>query len=157
MRGRRIVRILRFMSEQEKAFLQALEAFPGSIRALAREVGFSEGYLRAIRDGRRRATPKFLKGMAEALETLADRQAEAAHSLRQALRRRERPERAPVAPIGVATAAGWIAAPEGSEVEELPEETPREPHQPPHQGIWQRVAREDWWGRIKNLAEWTVS
>lgn len=148
---------MRFMSEQEKAFLQALEAFPGSIRALAREVGFSEGYLRAIRDGRRRATPKFLKGMAEALETLADRQAEAAHGLRQALRRKERPERAPVAPIGVATSAGWIAASEVSGAEELPGETPDIHHQPPHQGIWQRVAREDWWGRIKNIAEWTVS
>lgn len=145
------------MSDREQAFLEALEAYPGSIRALAREIGFSEGYLRAIRDGRRRATPKFLKVTAEALETLADRQAEAAHGLRQALRRKERPVRAPAAPIGVATSSGWIAATEGTEDDAPPEEFPDQPPRPGTQGIWQRMAREDWWGRIKNLAEWSVS
>ena len=74
-----------FMGRQEDAVRQALESFPGSIRLLAREVGISEGHLRAIRDGRRVATPKVVAMIADALEAMAEAHAESAGILRDSL------------------------------------------------------------------------
>ena len=74
------------MGIQEDAVREALKAFPGSIRALARETGVSEVLLRQIRDGERRATIRTLGLIAYAMEHMGTRQLEAARILRDALK-----------------------------------------------------------------------
>lgn len=71
--------------EREDAVRQALDMAPGSLRAIAQEAGVSEGMLRHIREGRRRATPTVMEAVAEALEQLAREHAAAAALLRDAL------------------------------------------------------------------------
>ena len=74
------------MGIQEDAVREALKAFPGSIRALARESGVSEVLLRQIRDGERRATTRTLGFIAYAMEHMGMRQIEAARILKDAMK-----------------------------------------------------------------------
>ena len=76
----------------EDGVCRALEIAPGSLRALAKEAGVSEGLLRHIRDRNQTATPETVEAVAAALERLshrhrddADRENEAALILRDAL------------------------------------------------------------------------
>lgn len=78
-----------YMGIEEDAVRQALESFPGSIRTLASAAGVSEGLLRAIRDGRRTATPRVVGMIAAALEAMAEVQANAASILRNSLQGKE--------------------------------------------------------------------
>lgn len=78
-----------YMGRQEDAVRTALEAFPGSIRTLAAAAGVSEGLLRAIRDGRRSATPRVVGFLAYALEQMAKQQTDAARILKDSLLRKE--------------------------------------------------------------------
>jgi len=78
-----------YMGKQEDAVRRALESFPGSIRTLAAAVGVSEGLLRAIRDGQRRATPRVVALVANALSDMAERQADAARILSDSLQGKE--------------------------------------------------------------------
>lgn len=71
--------------EREDAVRRALDMASGSLRALADEANVSEGLLRHIRDGRRRATPAVVTAVAEALDRRAARAAEAAALLRATL------------------------------------------------------------------------
>jgi hypothetical protein len=77
------------MGINEDAVRQALDSFPGSIRTLAAAAGVSEGLLRAIRDGRRVATPRVVGMIAEAMEEMAERQSNAARILRDSLQGKE--------------------------------------------------------------------
>jgi hypothetical protein len=72
---------------REEAVRRALELIPGSIRALAEEAGLSEGLLRKIRDGERRATQTTVEALADALSRWASRNSEAARILRETLSR----------------------------------------------------------------------
>lgn len=72
--------------DAEDAVRHTLKAYPGSIRTLAREAGVSDTLLRLIRDGKRTATQETVEALAGAMERLADRHAEAARILRDALR-----------------------------------------------------------------------
>ena len=78
-----------YMGIQEDAVRAALLSFPGSIRALARETGVSDGLLRAIRNGQRTATPRTLGLIADAMSDMAERLADAARILRDAIRKGE--------------------------------------------------------------------
>lgn len=64
---------------------RALRLGSGTVRALAREAGVSEGLIRHIRDGRQAATARTVEALAEALERIADRNAQAARVLRESL------------------------------------------------------------------------
>jgi hypothetical protein len=77
------------MGIQEDAVREALKAFPGSIRALAREAGISEKLLRSIRDGERTATTRTLSRIADAMELMGMRQLDAARILRDAISGKE--------------------------------------------------------------------
>ncbi len=75
--------------EREDAVRRALRLAPGSLRAVAQKAGVSEGLLRHIRDGRRNATPAVVEALAEALEQLSGRYADAASALRDVLAEQE--------------------------------------------------------------------
>lgn len=77
------------MGIKEDAVRAALDSFTGSTRALAREVGITEGHLRAIRDGRRVATLSVVEKTADAMEATAERHAKAARILRASLQGEE--------------------------------------------------------------------
>ena len=74
-----------YMGRREDAVRQALESFPGSIRTLASAAGVSEGLLRAIRDGRRTATPRVVGMIADALSDMAEHQVVTARIFRDAI------------------------------------------------------------------------
>lgn len=57
------------MKETEAVLRKALDATPGSIRALAEEAGVSERLLRMIRDGDRRLTSDVRAKLVVALRT----------------------------------------------------------------------------------------
>ena len=65
---------------------RAMELFPGSVLALAREAGVSGRLLRMIRAGERSATTSTTRAVADALERLGDRHEKAACILRDALK-----------------------------------------------------------------------
>ena len=73
------------MAKREDAIRRALELFPSSILALAREAGVSGRLLGMIRDGERSATVAVTEAVATAIEGLGARHAEAARILRDAL------------------------------------------------------------------------
>ncbi|MFH1763310.1 MAG: hypothetical protein ABIF09_03870 [Gemmatimonadota bacterium] len=75
------------MGIQEDAVRTALESYPGSIRSLAAASGVSEALIRAIRDGERTATTRTLGKIADAMSEMAERQADAARILRDAIRK----------------------------------------------------------------------
>ena len=73
------------MVTREDAIRRALELFPYSILALAREAGVSSRLLGMIRDGERSATVAVTEAVATAIERLGARHDEAARILRDAL------------------------------------------------------------------------
>lgn len=68
----------------------ALQVSPMSMRAIALEAGISDTLLRLIREGRRTATPATVQALADALERMSARNAEAARVLRETLAQGER-------------------------------------------------------------------
>ena len=70
---------------REDAVRRALELYPGSLRALAREAGLSHRLLGYIRDGERSATAETLEALIGAFERLTQRHAEGARILRKSL------------------------------------------------------------------------
>ena len=73
------------MAKREDAIRRALELFPYSILALAREAGVSGRLLGMIRDGERSATVAVTEAVATAIERLGARHDEASRILRDAL------------------------------------------------------------------------
>jgi len=79
------------MDEERRvgAIRTALELHTGSLRALAREAGLSHRYLMMLRDGDRRPTETALEAIADALDRITARNAEAARTLRDVLTEEE--------------------------------------------------------------------
>ena len=75
--------------KREDAVRRALELYPDSIRALAREAGVSYRLLGKIKDGSRSATPATVEALVGALERLRDRHDEAARVLRESFNEEE--------------------------------------------------------------------
>ena len=71
--------------EMEDAVRRAMRASPTSDRTLAHESGISPALLSMIRTGERSATPAVVTALADALDRLAGRHADAARILRHAL------------------------------------------------------------------------
>ena len=71
-----------------EAIRQALEAWPGSLRSLAREAGVAHSTLVRIRDGEFEASPEVTQQIATALEVAGSRCQRAAQRLRRSLKRR---------------------------------------------------------------------
>jgi plasmid maintenance system antidote protein VapI len=68
-----------------EAVLDAMEKWPGSRRALAREIGLTHATLNDISAGRIRATPGTAKRILSALEDRASVLSESADRIRRAL------------------------------------------------------------------------
>ena len=79
----------RYMGEREDAVRRATALHSGSLRSLAKETGVSRRLLGMICSGDRTATRRTVERLAEAMERLAERHAEAVLVLQESIQERE--------------------------------------------------------------------